>query len=178
MSEGSADRYAGSKRVTDLLALSNVPRWSIVDHCKHQTVGDHVYRVMVIATELAERLSIVLDIHTIMHILHHDAEESRTGDIPTPFKRLGAGSDEEMRATVCPWTERWPNRMDAVESRLFQLADLIEAATFIKRYGVGSHAAGVAALMRIAIEDALVGWAGWHTEVWRLVKEIEEDAGR
>lgn len=67
--------------LTDLLNLSNVPRWGICPRNREQSVADHTFRVAVIAHEIAERLGIELTAADYWYILCHDADESWTGDI-------------------------------------------------------------------------------------------------
>ena len=58
-----------ANRLTDLLALSHVPRWSIVRHVSPQNVGDHTFRVMVIYTELMNRLNLIISTYALQTIL-------------------------------------------------------------------------------------------------------------
>ena len=124
--------------LNDLLALSHVPRWAIVPHAPPQSVGDHVFRVMVIAVELAHRLRMPpLSQGALIAILLHDADESRTGDIPTPAKAKMATGEQ---VKYCPWMPEVEQFPQAHEREIVRLADLLEAATFIHMYGVGPHA--------------------------------------
>lgn len=168
------------KRLTDLLSLSHVPRWAIVDHLKPQTVSDHVYRVLVIATEMANRLGIEVEQRTLIYILSHDASECRTGDIPTPAKQtaeiIGTGHGFDNDVLFCPWTAREPQALNVSQALLMALADVIEAATFIRRYGIGSHARRVEMDLCRTVNDRCP--AEWLDTVRQLMQEMNEDAGR
>ena len=162
-------------RLTDLLYLSIVPRWGIVDHIKPQTVGDHTFRVMVIYTELAHRLDFAqgISVDALMCILHHDAAECRTGDVPTPAKKMFPGFDTVAEGAV-PWyggSLVLPN-----EAVLITIADLIEATTFIRRYGIGPHSQRVETVLCSSIKKRCP--ADWQNVVWAVMREINEDAGR
>lgn len=163
-------------RLTDLLALSHVPRWSIVDHLKPQTVSDHVFRVMVIATELARRLELEggLHVNTYRWILEHDASECRTADIPTPAKKI-LGDFEEV--VFCPWMPQMDHAVHHEQFQLFRLADIIEATTFIRRYGIGPHAFRVHKDLCRAV-DSKCPDQKWRMVVRQLMLEMDEDTGR
>jgi len=155
-------------RLTDLLALSHVPRWGIVDHLKPQTVSDHVYRTMVIATDLASRLKLPFGLEGVMLVLQHDAEECRTGDVPTPAKHLLIDHPH------CDWLE--PTFASADEARIAHLADLIEAYTFISRYGVGDHATRVSSALWNIIDGQRPKTWEYATET--IIRDIQVDGGR
>lgn len=162
-------------RLTDLLALSIVPRWTIVPTLKQQTVSDHVFRVLVIALELAARTSTPFPLEAVLHVLCHDADESRTGDIPTPAKNKITIPNS---AVFCPWLlqDAMATMISEPAYKVFRLADLIEAYTFINRYGVGSHADRAAEGVLDAIyEECSEDWA---KEVGRLIDDIDMDRER
>lgn len=164
------------KRLTDLLALSHVPRWSICDHTRPQSVGDHTFRVLVIATEIAARLGVNFSRQAMMMVLHHDADESRTGDIPTPAKeRLDLNIDPR---TMCPWMEAYDTT--GLEVSIFHLADQIEAYTFINKYAVGPRSREVSSLMWEKVY-AMVGDLDNHMHramVIEVIDDIVSEAGR
>lgn len=164
-------------RLTDLLALSHVPRWSIVPRIREQYVSDHVFRVIVIATELSDRLKLTAPTSLnacalILSALYHDAEESRTGDIPTPAK----GKIGDIRpADYCPWLADID--LNADMRRALELADLIEAYTWLERWGVGMHKFAVLDRINRKIEDACPN-DEWRRVARRVRDEITFDTGR
>jgi len=162
-------------RLTDLLALSHVPRWSIVDHAKPQSVGDHTFRVVIIAWELADRIKTPLNCSTLRYILAHDAPESRTADIPNPAKSTMSLKDD---VTYCPWMfGLFPNGIDSEQEKIFKLADKVEGYTFIAKYGIGAHAVLVAG----SCKEELMQYAeecGWGAAVRGVCDDILSDSGR
>lgn len=135
-------------KLTDLLALSHVPRWSIVPRIKEQTVADHTFRVMAILVEIRDRLLLApnsIDGGTALRwALMHDGEESRTADIPGVFKRRLGTAVVDTIQDICPWMndENW--LPDTAAKHLVKLADLIETFTWIRKWGHGPHAEQVA----------------------------------
>ena len=115
-----------NKALRRALTLSVVPRWSIVNTIKPQSVAEHTFNVVSIVrwllthypspgVELAELLVYALD---------HDALESVTGDVPATAKRAGYVTENvQKRDTETP---------DRVKE-LVKLADILEAKWFIRR---------------------------------------------
>jgi 5'-deoxynucleotidase len=87
-----------------------------------------------------------------MFALFHDSPETRYGDIPTPGKdmirRLSTPTifkdmDEQLLPSV-PFIDETPSLEVA---RIVEIADLLEAAAWIRENGVGEHARVVAGKM-------------------------------
>ncbi len=168
-------------RLTDLLALSHVPRWTVVDCSRTQTVADHTFRVIVILDELARRIGVTqLAVSDVWHALIHDAAESRTGDVSGRFKEELAvrGDWKKAEHRMSPWLSEDQGMERAATKGLLKLADLVETITFVKRYGVGPHAERVA--NRICAQLYL--HANKHgfdsTVVHSVIDDILSDTGR
>lgn len=173
-----------SSRLNDLLALSNVPRWSINSVLRHQNVSDHVFRVLVIATELAERLGVRLYADFFFCALHHDAHESWTADLPSPIKSEieRAGFDFNK---VVPWAEAYKAPLNPNTQMILKIADKIEAYTFISKFGVGEQAFRISTgckerVFEIAREAAatLTPTLDWVSVVEVLIEDIRNETGR
>lgn len=124
-------------RLKDLLNLSHVPRWCITPVLKPQSVAEHSYRVAIIATEIARQVHV--DIREVVAwALVHDAPESYTGDIPSPFKHFLRDRNVNIDAPsviLCPWLDKeMPS--GALIVCIVKLADSIEALSWISAYGV------------------------------------------
>jgi len=161
------------------LALSHVPRWSIVRRFREQYVGDHTFRVLVIAKELFDYAQVDMPSRIWYAILIHDVDESRTADLPTPAKNLIPGLPEPSR--FCPWL-RTPGQTPAAlvgqERQLVKLADMIESATWIKMHGAGAHAEDVALGMSRAVIAEAQGNSELAMMVSDLMTTITEEEGR
>lgn len=143
------------QRLTDLLALSYVPRWSIVARTREQSVADHTFRVCVILCELAAHMDIALSWSDLWYAMTHDGAESRTGDVVGIFKHRHtsvASAIDKAEIAECPWMAGVPQPGDSIK-RLVKIADLIEGVTFIERWGTGPHARKVAALIERQLRD-------------------------
>lgn len=140
--------------LTDVLALSHVPRWSIVPHLIPQSVSDHSFRVAMIAMEIIRRhegkdgWSDVRPHNVLWHSLIHDVEESITGDLPSGAKKF-----LRTRRDIGVIIDDVPNHgMFIKEMMIVKLADLIEAYTFIAMTGVGSHSVAVGMELKFKID--------------------------
>lgn len=116
------------KMTVDLLTLSHVPRWAIIDTNRQQNVGEHSFRVMVIAYSITQWINAFMGDKVecgkvLEEALIHDIEEAISGDIPTPFKKKN-GLSKKGHVTL--------------ESQIVKVADIAEAVIFLDRYGVRS----------------------------------------
>ena len=166
-------------RVTDLLALSHVPRWTIVSHSRPQSVADHSFRVCVIAVELAERLGVQLSADALLACLYHDGPESRSGDIPSGAKRR---IEDKLKGSLDDlfWpSTRLKGSTVAREVNILMLADKIEGYTFIQKWGVGPHAAEVADACHAEVTNLISKtFSGKESIIQDLVGDILTEKGR
>ena len=115
--------------LSKLLTLSNVPRWSIIDKFRPQTVAEHTYRVcaitLTLVREFDKRGLYVSKSKALELAITHDIDEAWSGDLPTPFKKLKGLQESTFKP-------------DTNEAFLVKIADLLEATIFLDRYGVKS----------------------------------------
>jgi hypothetical protein len=136
----------------ELARASHVKRWHIINTTREQNLAEHQYNVAVIGLELFKQITGEPATATFMSaLLFHDSAEIRYGDTPTPGKAfiqsyVGNGGlfkamDMDIMPELpyvdehAPWDK---------ESELIKLADLIEAAWWIRENGAGAHASSVA----------------------------------
>ncbi len=164
-------------RLNDLLALSHVPRWSIISHARPQSVADHTFRVMVIATELSSRLNVPLHMQDLLYALEHDAHESWTADIPAPMKAK-IENFGFLLGGIRDWMKKGPHPTGYDQHNLIKLADKIEAYTFITKNGEGMQAHRVSEAMEAMLDDTLRCYPQWRFHVEEVMTEIIEETGR
>lgn len=116
--------------------LSHVPRWCTHPVTRPQSVAEHSFRVAVIARELVFYLredELVNDV--ILWSIEHDAPESKTGDMPRPFKTMvGREVIAKLEIEACSWFRHPPSQFVA---DVVSLADAVEALSWICTYGNG-----------------------------------------
>lgn len=134
------------------LRAGHVKRWHIVQIKREQTLAEHSFSVAVIAGSLAAAmrwkglLHKELQLRLLQNALAHDLIEVRTGDMPTPFKRMlekvgGVGivekaEDEIDREHTGSIRANGSGEIDTI----VKLADQIEAIFFLQDNGYGQHA--------------------------------------
>lgn len=140
------------------LRASSVTRWHIVSTAAHQTLADHSYRVAMITVALLKLFCETFLLNgtgvyrayrarALDMALHHDVLEVLTGDMPTTYKdwlrNAGHNAIEPthlMDQEYCEGLDESCRAYEPLVRALIKLADLIEAATFIRDYGIGDHA--------------------------------------
>lgn len=130
-------------RLQDLLALSTVPRWSIVPTLRPQSVAEHSFRVAAIALEICRQINgedlpamVLVEQHALHWAIIHDGPEAETGDIPYPVKKhLDL---RFMEQKLCPWYH--PDKIHKAEAKIVKIADKVEEVLFIRQWGQGPKA--------------------------------------
>lgn len=143
--------------LNDLLALSHVPRWTIVRHHGQQSVADHSFRVAAIAYELWWRLRpMEVDPGTmIIWALWHDVDESVTGDLPSIAK-------DRLNVVQKKFVEFPPYTVGAfreADREIVKMADYIETYTWLVMNANGFHAGQVKVDMLAQIRAKYSGQA-------------------
>lgn len=112
-----------------LRRLNFVPRWGIIPTIRQQSVGEHTFGVNVALRWLFEHYfeySPETKLKCYEYAIAHDAVESITGDIPTPFKRKTARYAMDQFEAEFPHTH-----VDEHVKRIVGLADKLEAIAFL-----------------------------------------------
>lgn len=136
----------------EMARTSHIKRWHIVNVANEQNLAEHSYNVTIIGLELYTRvLGSPPPAQFILSLLFHDSAEIRYGDIPTPGKSFirDFAEDQSLFSTMddsimpfVPYTGGVAH--DPGGEEFVKLADLIEAAWWIRENGVGVHAKVVA----------------------------------
>jgi 5'-deoxynucleotidase len=168
----------------DFLRAGHVKRWHIINTAASQSIAEHSYLVAIIAMHLCKDMGgeLVEQQECAVWALFHDAVEIRTGDIPTPAKKLirqvdyykdmdisadQSGPDvfERLDTLLMPEAPFIANGEPAEDVvRCVKMADVIEAAHWIRENGLGRHAQIVADKNWRAVED-LVAKYSTETEI-------------
>lgn len=142
------------------LRLTEVKRWGIVATSREQTVAEHSYRVMMLATAIYDHMEGGVPHNSddrdaiITYSLMHDLHEVMSGDINSVFKRAmeavqpgvyQAALKGMAKHRIGP--QEMLNQADRVEravkgsvvEAVVKIADLLEAVLFIFDYGSSSQ---------------------------------------
>ena len=166
----------------DLLRAQHVKRWHIVNTSREQTLAEHQYNVTTIALALYNSLvgvDLVINAGEIcvltLAALYHDAPEVRTGDIPTPSKRLirhfgGAELFDNIENLINPDIPFIGKPHSGVRSlnNFIVMADHIDAAYWIREHAVGARAREVADKCWQNMEDKTNELSAGTDQNWRL----------
>lgn len=122
-------------RTKDLMHLAYVPRWGVVPIQRPQSVAEHSFRVAAITVEICSLWNKAYDgnvnvADALWYAIIHDAEESFTGDIVSPFKRYLRGLD----LPTLEWLKE--ELVGTRERAVVKIADSIEALDYIIQWGV------------------------------------------
>lgn len=163
----------------ELARASHIKRWHIVNTTVQQNLAEHQYNVATISLALRTRIrGGVPPADFVLAALFHDAAEIRYGDIPTPGKQfIKAFVDDRelfdnMDSGILP-SIPFSNFgvIDDLDEKIIKLADLIEAAWWIRENGAGAHAKIVAEKCRTAVNDHAHDW-GWHDHINPILLDL------
>lgn len=144
-----------NRGVLALLNLSTIKRWQIVDMIRDQSVAEHQYRVWVLAQDLYEQVVDTPSNYNDKWAVHlwalvHDAEESKTGDIPTSTKaeieELAPGVmdrvKEKVLARIAPWVGGLSRGVHgSLPGHVVKIADLCETIIYLRTYAISTERA-------------------------------------
>lgn len=142
-------------KLQDILRAGTIKRWHIVNVAREQTLAEHQYNVAILTQELSRRCghAPAVGLRLLALALVHDAGECKTGDIPTPAKKLmrkelGQSLDEVLNRFDVEPTDSLPTEYKQV----LKCADYLDSMLFLGENQVGRHAAAVMAdIMQSAV---------------------------
>jgi len=138
----------------EFMRAGHVKRWHVVNTVREQSIAEHSFLVAMIALELNTRFegleTAADDPSLVMGALFHDMPEVRYGDIPTPGKKFlkdYTGNPDlftEIETFLIPNIPYYDPGVTEFAARIIKMADVIEAAHWIRDNGAGAHAQIVA----------------------------------
>ena len=180
--------------LSEQLRASHVKRWHIVNTSRVQTLAEHSFNVSVIAGSLAARLRwpglLVYEskLNLLNWALTHDLIEVKTGDIPTPTKKVlsevsGTNILEQMESKVDYEAMMLYRQIRNTDIEyIVKVADLLEALNFLADHAVGAHAISVYDLLEKELEELVDDLSQGMPEatntfrdLQRVVREIREE---
>lgn len=126
----------------DIMNLSNIKRWGIIDMSREQSVAEHSYNVTMISLHIVKEMDFndeggILEYMTMNWALVHDLPEISSGDIPTPMKSYLKDSIAEMEKEKFPnWHSFKETVGDSLSKKIVKIADYIDAIQFAESYCV------------------------------------------
>jgi 5'-deoxynucleotidase YfbR-like HD superfamily hydrolase len=171
-------------RLSDLLALNEVPRWnSRVKLLRRQTVAEHTFNVMAIAYEIVCKLESPnmhsktnLTCEVLQWGLVHDGPECETGDINYLFKRhMDRRQIDALEIIACPWYGDYVKYSNVAAKAIVKIADKCEEYLFIQNWGAAGTMAkwGPGILSQIADHVsrayASYGWTNLASTVTGII---------
>ena len=166
-------------KLQDILRAGTIKRWHIVNTAREQTLAEHQYNVAILTQELCRRLgyAAAVSLQLVALALVHDAGECKTGDIPTPAKKL-------LRRELGERFEQVMSRFDVEPTgdlpteykHVLKCCDYLDSMLFLNENGVGRHAKYVMADILDSAHTyfAACGSVGVHALLlWRELENAE-----
>lgn len=160
MDSGPEDGDNASRSpLVDLYRLGTTYRWQVVHLSKEQTVAEHSFFVAMLFMKFAEicRLNPEAMRQGLQYSLLHDADEAWSGDIAGPVKHFLQADALPVDKMMGNWAWRVDKKgVPPLAYHLVKLADLVEAAKFLTKYGTNLHAKTVLA----KYDELIMGYLG------------------
>ena len=166
-----------SLSLAEQLRASHVKRWQIVNVSRTQNLAEHHFNVTLIVGQLARhcRDKQLLDPQYALRLMHwslsHDMVEVRTGDTPTPYKRVlrqvgGQDIIDQSEEVVDPGYIADKRRVAGSPIEMYvEIADLIEAIWFLHDHGIGQNALDVQSGLEASLDRCVQKWHGTFEEL-------------
>lgn len=143
------------KAVRDMLRLTTIKRWTIIEMVRDQSVAEHAYGVWVLANDLYRVMEDVP--HNSFEreevsfwALTHDMEEVYTGDLPSTVKEvvesIAPGALKTLKEKIL--MDHFPRlaaRMRGVDRTLastyVKIAEIVESILYVRSYAIDRNRA-------------------------------------
>lgn len=142
----------------EVMRLSNIKRWGIVEMSRTQSVAEHSYNVAMISAMIVDRLPNEVKSSGLREIvinwsLVHDLPELVTGDIPTPIKGLIKTSLDGAEKDLFPEITAHKESMCKLSRAICKIADLMEAIQFANKFCIDSRKKEIIDEMKWNLDD-------------------------
>lgn len=121
-----------------VMKLSTIKRWGVVDMSKEQSVAEHSYNVAMISLMIVNQLPgpphAGLKESVLSWALAHDLPEQMTSDIPTPVKLELVDAISGMESRMFPLLAHLKSDTSLLAKTIVKMADIIDAIQFIDRF--------------------------------------------
>lgn len=140
-----------------VMRLSSIRRWGIVEMSADQSVAEHSYNVAMISGVIASRIGLSphAKCQVIEWALCHDLTELITGDIPSSLKKACPGSIKEVEMATCPLISKESEKVSPEVKSLVKVADYIDAIQFAQKFCVDSRKEAIMAELVIRMNDVI-----------------------
>lgn len=129
-----------------VMKLSSIKRWGIIDMSREQSVAEHSYNVTMISLAILDAYRDLgpqrepFPSHErrdlLVLALTHDLPEVFTGDIPTPVKTIIGTHLSAMEGRLFPRSTDFKSMVNPLLRKILKIADIIEAIQFGVRFCV------------------------------------------
>jgi 5'-deoxynucleotidase YfbR-like HD superfamily hydrolase len=144
----------------EVMRLSSIKRWGIIEMSRQQSVAEHSFNVAVIShyliTEIQDvAISYAMHSQIMLLALTHDLTELVTGDLPTPMKQFVGKAIDEMEQSYFPKLIDFKGQTSTLIQRIVKIADTIDAIQFAKKFCVDSRREAIIGEMVTRLEGII-----------------------
>lgn len=165
-----------------VMRLSNLKRWGIVEMFREQSVAEHSYNVAMISAYIVDQLpnevkSTHLREAVVNWSLVHDLPELITGDIPTPIKELIKTSLDGAEEDLFPQLMNYKKSHSKLAMAVCKAADLMDAIQYARKFCVDSRKVEIISEMVLFLGELADNMLGGDeaTELEKVIRRICED---
>lgn len=154
-----------------VMRLSAIRRWGIVEMSRSQSVAEHSYNVALIAGAISRQIdsSDAMHSHILQWALAHDLPEVVTGDIPSSLKQCHPETFEDVEASMFPEMTHVKEQLPTVVLRVVKVADFVDAIQFAQKFCVDARKEAIISEMLGRMSD-VINSLEESDIIWGLVK--------
>ena len=139
-----------------VMKLSNIKRWGIVEMSRPQSVAEHSFNVAIICKVLAEKIGLCdgAQINLLAWALMHDLPEVVTGDIPSPLKQFRPTTFIDLEKEMFPKYDYLKQKISTDGlAHIVKVADYVDAIQFARKFCIDARKEAIISemLLRLAI---------------------------